>query len=64
MLKIGWSAAAVSAALMLAGVAGWASSTTQARVPKPSAGLPILEMQAHAWKLPVQMIEDFSPTFP
>jgi hypothetical protein len=62
MRKIKWFAAAVSAALTLAGVALWVSSTTQARVPK-ATGLPIFEMQSHAGKLPVQRFDGFSFVF-
>jgi hypothetical protein len=62
MRKVRWFAVAVSAALMLAGAAGLVSSTTQARVPN-ATGLAILEMQAHAGKLPVQQIRDLTFVF-
>jgi hypothetical protein len=63
MSKTG-SFAAVAIALILAGIAGWAGSNTQARVAGPIKGLiDPLHMMTGTTPLPVQHFDDLSLVF-
>ena len=70
MRKIKWFAAAVSAALTLAGVAGWVSSTTQARIDASvnsrtdaSVRTDPFQMMIDATDLPTEQYVDYSVVF-
>jgi hypothetical protein len=55
---------AFAAALIVAGVAGWAATTTQARVDTPSgAGIDAFQIMASRTGLPAEHYNDFSLVF-
>jgi hypothetical protein len=55
---------AIAAALILAGVGGWAASNTQARVaPEANVQIDPLQLMTHAGDLPAQHYQDFSLVF-
>ena len=55
---------AIATALILAGIGGWAASTTQARVTSPSSvGIEPLQMMMNATQLPAEHYADFSVVF-
>jgi hypothetical protein len=54
----------VAAALVLAGIAGWAASNTQARVATPTVGgIAPFQMMTNANYLPTDHYQDFSLVF-
>jgi hypothetical protein len=55
--------AAAAAALILACVAGWATSDTQARIATPSVQIDPLEMMGSAKQLPTEHFVDYSFVF-
>jgi hypothetical protein len=54
---------AVAAALILAGIGGWAASNTQARVATASIAINPFHMMTHAKHLPMEHYQDFSMVF-
>jgi hypothetical protein len=55
---------AVAAALILAGIGGWAASNTQARVATAtSVGINPLQIMTNAGHLPTEHYQDFSMVF-
>jgi hypothetical protein len=55
--------AAAAAALIVACVAGWATSDTQARVATPSVQIDPIRMMESAKQLPVEHFVDYSLVF-
>jgi hypothetical protein len=55
--------AASAAALILAGIAGWAVSDTQARVPTPTVQIDPHEMMIGAKQLPAEHFADYTFVF-
>ena len=55
--------AAAAAALIVACVAGWATSDTQARVATPSVQINPIQMMESAKQLPVEHFFDYSLVF-
>jgi hypothetical protein len=55
---------AIAAAFIVAGVAGWAAPTTNARVaPSTGPGIEPLQLMMNATQLPAQHFDDYSVIF-
>ena len=64
MRKPPFFAIAIAAALVVAGVAGWAATNTQARVVNaPGEGIDPLQLMMSAKQLPSHHYEDYSLIF-